>query len=123
MFSGDDVLAAEEDLFMQFFAWADAGKSQLHVDADLESRQANEIGCQIYAPPRAPQVENDPFTAATECAGLKHQLNSFRNGHEVPTHLRMRDSHRSPRTYLSKKSRHDASTTAEDVAESDRYKI
>ena len=110
------LFTAEEHLLVQLLAWPRAGESDLDVHVGLESRQLNQVAGEIHDWNGFAHVEAEDFTTTAEHERLQHQLNRFRNGHEVATHFGMRNEHGSASANLPEERRHDRAATAKHVA-------
>src|SRR5437016_4278448 len=103
----EHLLVPEEGLFVQAFARADAGIADLDVASNLEPGEPHQIGSEVDDPDRLTHVEHEDLSTAAQRTRLEHQLDRFGDGHEVATHLRMRDRERPAGADLFQEGRYD----------------
>ncbi len=119
MVRGSHVFAAEQHLFRQLFAGADAGVFDVDVHALFESGEANEIAREIRDLEHLTHVEHEQLTARAEGAGLQHELHGLGDRHEVPAHLGVRHRDRTAVGDLLEERRDHRAARAEHVAKAD----
>src|ERR1035437_119539 len=114
---------AEEDLFVELLAWANATDDDVDVHPFLESGKADEVVGEVDNLDRLPHVEDEELARLPEGARLQHKLHRFWNGHEVATHLRVGDGHWPSRLDLLEEGGDDGAARAQHVSESHRKEV
>src|SRR3954470_17589598 len=68
------ILSAEEHLLVKLLARSHAREPDLDVGADSQARESDQVGGDVDYPDGLSHVEQEDLTAASERAGLQHQL-------------------------------------------------
>ena len=118
-----NILGSEEHFLVKLFAGTHTSELDFDIGSDFQSRQTNEIGGDVDDPDLLAHVEDEHFSTSSKSTRLKHQLNGFRDGHEVTAHFRMRDGHRATGANLTKEGRNNRAPAPKNVAESHRHEV
>lgn len=123
MIGRERMLFVEEHLLVKFFARPDARELELDVLAGLVATKPDQIGGQIDDLDRLAHVEDEHLAAQPKRTSLEHQLNGFRDGHEVAAHLRMSDQHGPASAYLAEERRHHRSSASQHISKAYRHEV
>src|SRR2546423_10016519 len=123
MVGGENILGAEEHLFIELFAGPHSSEPDFDIGSDREAGESDQIGGDIDNSNGLTHVEEENFASATESASLEHQLNGLRDCHEVALHLRVGDCYGPTGAYLTQEGWNDAAATAKNIAKPHGHEI
>ena len=98
----------------------DAGDLDRDVVVGAQAGEADHLARQSEDRGRLAHVEEEDLATVGHGAGLQHEADRLRDGHEVPGHVLAGDRHRPPVEDLAKERRHDAAAAPQHVAEPHR---
>ena len=104
-------------LFVQLFPRTKTGILHLDIHIRFQTGQTDEVACQRIYFYRLTHIQHKDFAAVGVAAGLKHQADRLRNGHEITNDVRMGDGNRAAGKNLFLEQRNHGSVASQHIAE------